>query len=118
MRLAAGAPRSWFREGEEIRVKRAATRFGPLSYRLHSAVAAGRITAEIQPLARTSPAAAIELRLRHPDKALIQEVSVAGARGHQIDQTGERVLLQPSSEVITVEARCASQWRLPATTAP
>jgi hypothetical protein len=79
LRLAAGAPRSWFREGEEIRVKRAATRFGPLSYRLHSAVAAGRITAEIQPLARTAPAA-IELRLRHPDKALIQEVSVAGAR--------------------------------------
>jgi hypothetical protein len=103
LRLAWGAPRSWLRDGAELRVERMATRFGPTSYRLRSHAAEGRIVAEIEP-PRRRPPREVELHLRHPTGAPVRAVRVEGAGAHEVDAARERVVLR-GGEQIVVEAR-------------
>lgn len=103
LRLARGTPRSWLRDGEEIRVEHMATNFGPLSYTITSSVAQGTIIAEIQVPQRTAPAT-IELSLRHPTHGTIHTVQIEGAASHRIED-GERIIITPAARVIHVTAR-------------
>ena len=102
--LARGLPRSWLKDGDEVRVDRMATRFGLLSYRLWSEVRRGRISAEIAVPRRPTPEA-IVLRLRHPTRAAIRQVRVDGAATYQVHADDECLVLRPAEEHIRVEAQ-------------
>lgn len=104
LHLARGVPREWLRDGEQVVVERMATRFGSLDYRLQSQVAAGTITAEIQPPTREA-LAEIRLWLRHPDMLPIQELSVEGVADYTLDAAGGCVVLRPEGRPISIVAR-------------
>ena len=77
--LAWAIPRAWLEDAKRIRVRDAATHFGPMSYEIRSKVADGVIEATIEPPARNPPAGMkIKLRFRHPDKLPIKDVTVDG----------------------------------------
>jgi len=102
LRLGAGIPRSWLRDNATIRVERAASRFGPLHFAIHSQVARGRILAEIEPPQRNPPAALV-LRLRHPDKLPFQRVVVNGQPADAVAVAREEIRLPPTAAPLTVE---------------
>ncbi len=87
MLLARGVPRAWLADGQVIRVARAPTCLGPLSYEIRSRVAAGEIQARIEPPRRNPPAGMrLRLRLRHPDGKPIAAVTVNGRPWRQFDR--------------------------------
>jgi len=101
--LARGMPRRWLAHGQTIRVERAASHFGPLSYRIRSAVGEGRIVAEIDP-PRRPPPAALRLRLRHPDRQQLRAVTCNGRVWERFDPLAECVELDGITEPVEVEA--------------
>jgi len=86
--LAPGAPRKWFEPGKEFGVEEMATYFGPVSYRIASE--RDKITATIHP-PRRNPPAMLEVRLRHPEKRRIAEVTVNGRPHSDFDPEREVV---------------------------
>jgi hypothetical protein len=98
--LAPGAPRAWFAAGQSFGVQRAASFFGPLSYRV--SCAANEIVAEIEAAWRVAPEE-LCLRLRRPNRAPMRCVKING-RAHtnfdvdkeliRIAAPGERLLAQ------------------------
>lgn len=101
--LAPFVTREWLKDGLEVSLQRAPTRFGPVSYRIHSSVAQGAIEAEIDPPTRTAPAA-IVLRLRHPQARPMRRVTVNGAPWDQFDPQSETIRLQAGAEPLRVKA--------------
>jgi hypothetical protein len=79
--LAPFLPAAWLRDGSVVQLRAAPTRFGPVSCRIESHLASGRIDAAIEPPVRQPPRG-IVLRLRHPDGKPIRAVRVDG-RAHQ-----------------------------------
>jgi hypothetical protein len=75
--LAPMVSNNWLKDGMQIRVAYAPTRFGAVSYQFKSSAAAGRIDAVIETPTRTTPAE-IVIRLRAPDGRPIARVEVAG----------------------------------------
>ena len=86
--LLQATPRKWLEEGNSIEVQRAPTYFGPISMKLESSAASGKIVAEITTPARSRPKSLI-LRLRHPDAKPIQKVSVNGRDWRDYDPKKE-----------------------------
>ena len=72
--LAQGAPRAWLEDGREFGVEGAPTRWGPVTYSIHSRLTEGRIDGEISLPPR--PGAAVRLRLRSPRSHALQKVEV------------------------------------------
>lgn len=99
--LAMGTPRKWLKNGETITVGGAATYFGTLSYKLHSRVSSGEIEAVLKPPKRNSPKEVV-IRFRHPEKKLIREVVVNGARHQDYDVNKEIVHLTKLSDDMQV----------------
>jgi hypothetical protein len=66
LRLAFATPRRWLEDGKVIKVERAPTAFGPVSFRLESHLNRGEITAQIDPPHRNRPKS-MQLRVRAPD---------------------------------------------------
>jgi hypothetical protein len=66
LRLAFATPTRWLEDGKTLKVERAPTAFGPVSFRLESHLARGKITAEIDPPHRNRPKS-MQLRIRAPD---------------------------------------------------
>ena len=89
-------PRSWLRDGEEIRFDKLSTHFGPVSLKVRSAVADGRIEAHCVPPDRQPPHA-VKLRLRHPKSRPIRSVTVNGEAWKSFDRDNEWVVLPKSS---------------------
>ena len=102
--LAPMVTNHWFEDGMKISVKNAPTRFGPTGYEIHSAVAAGRIDATIEPPTRNPPKR-IVIRLRHPQGKPIRSVTVQGKPHKDFDPVKETVTLAPAGEPIRVEAQ-------------
>lgn len=99
--LAPFVPTAWLEDGRVVQVRDAPTFFGPVSYRITSHVADGRIEAMIEPPERSAPEA-IVLRLRHPDGRPIRRVEVDG-REHQAFEAAEgTVRLDPSTDALAV----------------
>ncbi len=73
--LAPGAPRAWFAAGQSFGVQRAASYFGPVSYRV--TCAESETAVEIEAAWRAAPDE-IVLRLRRPDRAPMQRVTING----------------------------------------
>jgi hypothetical protein len=103
IRLARAAPRRWLEHGRVIDVAGAVTYFGPLSFRIESKAAEGRITARVRPPAR-DPYRAIVLSLRHPQKLPLRRVRVNGREHRDFDAAGETVRLGRGPAEFQVEA--------------
>jgi predicted MPP superfamily phosphohydrolase len=96
--LGRAIPRSWLTR--TVAIERAATRWGPVGFRLQPAADGRQVKAEIQlpPQARPS----VVLRFRHPARKPLAECRVIGARCEQLDAAGELVRLRPQSDRIHV----------------
>jgi hypothetical protein len=66
LRLAFATPKRWLEDGKTIKLERAPTAFGPVSFRLESHLANGEIKAEIDPPRRNRPGSML-FRARPPD---------------------------------------------------
>jgi hypothetical protein len=73
--LAAGAPRAWFAPGQSWEVRRAATFFGPLSYKV--CCEQDRVEISIEPPVRQAPEV-LRLWVRRPDHARMRSVLCNG----------------------------------------
>lgn len=94
--LAKAAPVSWFRAGEKIELRDAATYFGPVSYTI--TVTDDAIEARVKP-PRRNPPAKLALRLRRADGKPIKSVT-----GGEWDAEREIVWLEPNVDEITMVA--------------
>ena len=66
LRLAFATPKRWLEDGKTIRVERAPTAFGPVSVRLESRLAEGKVLAEVD-LPQRNPPQTVLLRARLPE---------------------------------------------------
>jgi hypothetical protein len=77
LRLAFATPKRWLEDGKVIKVERAPTAFGPVSFRLESHLSRGEIKAEIDPPHRNRPKSML-LRARAPDGWQIVSANING----------------------------------------
>lgn len=91
----------WLSDGRTIAVQNMLTRFGTVTYRIHSQVARGTIEAEIT-LADTSQPVTVFLHLRHPKGKPIRRVLVNG-REHR-DFESDRIRLSAEGDTLRVQA--------------
>jgi len=77
LRLAFGTPKRWLEDGKTIRVERAPTAFGPVSYRIESKLGEGKVLAEFELPIRNS-ANRTQARIRLPDGWRISSAQVNG----------------------------------------
>jgi hypothetical protein len=75
--LCRGTPQAWLEKGKRIRVAKAATHFGEVSFTIESAADGSQIAAVVEPPRRPAPAE-VWLRLRHPDGKNPTRVVIAG----------------------------------------
>lgn len=90
--LGQALPRYWLADGRSVAIQQAASHFGPLSLRIRSEAAQGRITAVFTPPDRNPPQK-IYLRLRHPEGKPLQGVLLNGQKYDQFDAQKEWVIL-------------------------
>jgi hypothetical protein len=74
LRLCFATPRAWLKGGSEIKVERAPTTFGDVSFTIRSDVEKGKVTADVS-LPERAPAAKTLLRLRVPDGFAVKTAS-------------------------------------------
>jgi hypothetical protein len=101
--LAPFVTGNWLKDGMVVAVRNAPTRFGKVSYRIHSSVARGSVTIAIEPPVRNPPRAVV-LRVRHPDGKPMLSVTVNGNPHASFDKSAGVVRLPPSAQPITVVA--------------
>jgi hypothetical protein len=86
--LAPFVTRNWLKHGMRVSVKNAPTRFGPVTYRIDSAVDDGHIDVEIDPPTR-DPFSQVVVRLRHPGQRPIQRVTLNDVEHKEFDSLAE-----------------------------
>jgi len=101
--LAPFVPNYWLDDGETVAVRNAPTKFGPVSYRITSAIGKGWIEAEINPPTRTQPEATV-IRLRHPQGLSMRAVSVNGSPHTDFDPAKEFVRVKAAPGPISIRA--------------
>jgi len=102
--LARGTPREWMEHGKRIAVNKAPTYFGSLSYSIQSRVADGTIEANVVPPKRQHPKA-LYLRLRHPQKAAIKQVTLNGRSWNRFDPEKEWIEIPTDAGDVAVVAK-------------
>ncbi len=85
--LMKGTPRDWLKAGKTVEAQAVPTMYGKLTYRV-TAGENGVITATIQVPERQIPPV-LKLRLRHPEKATIRQVTVNGQKMDCVEADGE-----------------------------
>jgi hypothetical protein len=90
--LAKATPRNWLEDGKTIAVTNAPTRWGRLSFQLHSHLKESRIEAKLL-LPPIPESAQIKLRLRAPDGHRLRAVIVNGKPWNQFDAEQETVTM-------------------------
>lgn len=101
LELCPALPRAWLRDGQQVRVERAPTYFGEVSFTILSQASSGTITAVVTPPARTR--VPIRLRIRHPDSRQIAAVTVNG-RAHS-EFSGEWIELGATGRTMEIVAQ-------------
>ncbi len=86
--LGQAVPRRWLEDGKRIRVERAPTCYGPLTFAIESRVAAGEIRVDVD-IPTRQPPAALWVRLRHPASKPLRAVTVNGADSRDFDAAQE-----------------------------
>ncbi|GMU24029.1 MAG: hypothetical protein AMXMBFR13_41060 [Phycisphaerae bacterium] len=95
--LGQAVPRYWLADGKHVTIERAASHFGPLSLRIHSAAGKGEIKATVSPPERNRPRS-MYVRLRHPEGKPMKRVTVNGRNWDKFDAQKEWVILPGSVE--------------------
>jgi hypothetical protein len=90
--LGRATPRYWLADGNTIGIERAATHYGPLTFKIESHAAEGTIKATLSALQRNRPNR-IFVRLRHPQEKPIQKVILNGQPYDQFDAGKEWIIL-------------------------
>ncbi|MGC8989074.1 MAG: hypothetical protein ACP5MD_03035, partial [Verrucomicrobiia bacterium] len=102
--IGQAVPRAWLADGKRITIAGAPTYFGPVNVRIVSAVATGRITAQVEIASSRRPSAVL-VRFRHPDKKPLRSVTVNGAPWADFDTVKEWVRIpSPADTQVTVSA--------------
>ncbi|MHB1035730.1 MAG: hypothetical protein ACYC35_12980 [Pirellulales bacterium] len=102
--LARATPRAWLEDGKKIAVQNAPTHFGTVAYQIVSSADEGKIKATVTMPSRGGQRAVL-LRLRHPQSAPIQRVTVNGQPWKQFDRDKEVIRLEGLTGTVTIEAR-------------
>lgn len=97
LRLAFATPRHWLEDGKTIKVEKAPTAFGPISYILSSNLEAGEITLTYSPPVR-SPQKTLA-RIRVPDKWKIESAHI-GNQNIKIDESGTFEIVSGTSPMV------------------
>ncbi|MGQ9579757.1 MAG: hypothetical protein ACUVT8_02285 [Armatimonadota bacterium] len=103
LHLGRAVPREWFSDGEQIYAEGVATRFGEVGIRYKSAVAQGKIKAEVHLSLRDNPSRVL-VRIRHPEKAPIKSVTVNGQSHDRFDAEKGDIDITGLSGDVTIEA--------------
>ena len=90
--LGKAIPREWLAQGKSVKVERALTYFGEMSYEIRSRTDEGLIEADIE-LPRRNPPARVTLRLRHPRQEPIVRVEISGQEWPWFDGSNETIVL-------------------------
>ena len=93
--LARGTPRSWLEDGNTMAVTNAPTRWGKLSFSLHSHLRTGKVEASMVG-AVTPPSPLVKLRLRVPAGHRIRSVTANGKPWDQFNAEEETITLPPA----------------------
>jgi len=103
--IGQAMPRAWLADGQRLRVERAPTHFGPVSFTVESRAAAGEIGVILDAPSRRPPAALL-VRLRHPQHKPIQSVTVNGQAWSDFDAKKEWIRIgAPAALRYTITAR-------------
>jgi hypothetical protein len=106
LQLALATPRAWLADGKEIVVRNAPTFFGPVSYRIESALARDLVTATVD-VPATAPGT-LHLTLRVPGGKRLVGVTVNGSAYERFDPAAELVDLTGLTGTPRVSARYGS----------
>jgi hypothetical protein len=79
LRLAFATSKRWLEDGKTIRIERAPTAFGPVSFRMESKLSQGEVLVEVD-LPRRNPPAKILFRVRVPDGWKVVSAETAAKR--------------------------------------
>ncbi|NLH72962.1 MAG: hypothetical protein GX456_07905 [Verrucomicrobia bacterium] len=102
LELALGVPLAWMRDGQRIRIERAATFFGQLDLEIVSHAASNKVIATVK-LAKTKNPKTVRLRLRHPDNKPLKSALVNG-RTAEVDHKRQLIELPKRAQEWRVEA--------------
>jgi len=102
--LGKAIPREWLRDGETIRIERALTYFGMVSYEIRSQAANGEITMSLEPPKRNPPEHII-IRFRHPECKPIRSVRINSKAYTDFDVARETIHLDRVTEKLEIIAR-------------
>jgi hypothetical protein len=103
--IGQAVPRAWLADGKRLRVDRAPTYFGPVSFSVDSQAAAGEIGVILDAPSRRQPATLL-LRLRHPQRKPLQSVTVNGQAWSDFDAKKEWIRIgAPAAIRYTISAR-------------
>ncbi len=92
LELAFATPRAWLQPGKEIAVRRMATSFGRISFRIEAAEGSVRVSLEVP---ERAPLSTLKLRLRLPAGKRIAAVLLDGVPYRHFDARTETLRLPP-----------------------
>jgi len=95
--LAKGVPRDWVASGKEIRINRAPTRWGRISFKLVAMPAAKSIAASVE-LARSGSPKEVHVKLRLPAQNKLVEVRVNGQAANLRGPRNDTVVIHTRNE--------------------
>jgi hypothetical protein len=90
--IGQAIPRAWLEDGKQIRIERAPTYFGPVTLAIESRARTGSIHAQVALSDRNRPDL-LQIRFRHPHRALLRAVTVNGSESHEFDPARELVAI-------------------------
>lgn len=105
LRLAFGTPKRWLEDGKTIKVERAPTAFGPVSYQIESHLSKGHVNAVVQlPPRRLAPMVDILFRARVPDGWHVNGAKTkSGSMTMRSQQTGTVDLTNYRTDVVEID---------------
>ncbi|HKT12426.1 MAG TPA: hypothetical protein VJW77_11435 [Terriglobia bacterium] len=95
--LGQATPRKWLEDGDTIKVSKAPTYFGTLSYTIRSQMDSGRITASVD-LENGKPPESLLVRFRDPQAKPMRSVTVNGQEWTDFNAAKEWVRIKNPSE--------------------
>jgi hypothetical protein len=102
--LGQATPRAWLEDGKEIKVSRAPTEYGELSFRIVSEADRGMVRAEVEMPTRRRPET-LRIRLRHPTHDLIRSVTLNGKSWDRFNAEKEWIdIPTPGEKRYSIEA--------------
>jgi hypothetical protein len=95
--LGQATPRAWFKDGDKIRIERAPTYYGPISWTMDSHAGTGSIAATLELSGENWPQELL-VRLRHPERKPMRSVTVNGVNWMDFDPAKEWVRIPHPKE--------------------